>query len=95
MLAHMVPTFLTLAAPLCKPHRIPLGLWYTHWNADPSLRLATRLADVVLSVDRAVLPAREPQGCAGSATRSTSRDSLARRAEAPRRRRCGSSRSVG
>jgi glycosyltransferase involved in cell wall biosynthesis len=56
LLAHMVPTFLSLAAPLCKPLRIPLGLWYTHWNADRSLRLATRLADVVLSVDRRSFP---------------------------------------
>jgi glycosyltransferase involved in cell wall biosynthesis len=56
LLAHMVPTFLTLAAPLAKPLRIPLGLWYTHWNADRSLRLATRLADVVLSVDRRSFP---------------------------------------
>ena len=38
VLVHMVPTFVTLAAPLCKPLRIPLGLWYTHWNADRSLR---------------------------------------------------------
>jgi glycosyltransferase involved in cell wall biosynthesis len=56
LLAHMVPTFLTLAAPLCKPLRIPMGLWYTHWHADRSLRLATRLADVVLSVDRRSFP---------------------------------------
>ena len=57
-LVHMIPTFVTLAAPLCKPHRIPLGLWYTHWNADSSLRRATRLADVVLSVDRQSFPLR-------------------------------------
>jgi len=56
LLAHMVPTFLTLAAPLCKPLGIPMGLWYTHWNVDRSLRLATRLADVVLSVDRRSFP---------------------------------------
>ena len=56
LLAHMIPTFLTLAAPLCKPLGIPLGLWYTHWNADASLRRATRLADVVLSVDRQSFP---------------------------------------
>lgn len=56
LLGHMVPTFLTLAAPLCKPLRIPLGLWYTHWKDSRSLRLATRLADVVLSVDRRSFP---------------------------------------
>lgn len=61
LLAHMVPTFLTLAAPLCKSLRIPMGLWYTHWNADSSLRRATRLADVVLSVDRRSFPLESPK----------------------------------
>lgn len=60
-LVHMVPVFLTLAAPLCKAYRIPLGLWYTHWHADRSLRLATRLADVVLSVDQGSFPLRTPK----------------------------------
>jgi glycosyltransferase involved in cell wall biosynthesis len=58
LLAHMVPSFLILASPLFKPLRIPMGLWYTHWNVDRSLRLATRLADVVLSVDRRSFPLR-------------------------------------
>ena len=61
VLAHMIPTFLTLAAPLCRSLRIPLGLWYTHWNADRSLRLATRLADVVLSVDTRSFPLARPK----------------------------------
>lgn len=61
VLAHMVPVFLTLAAPLCKVRGIPLGLWYTHWNADRSLRVATRLADVVLSVDRRSFPLQTPK----------------------------------
>lgn len=55
-LAHMIPQFVTLAAPVCKVRRIPLGLWYTHWNADRSLRVGTRLADVVFSVDRRSFP---------------------------------------
>jgi len=61
MLSHMIPLFLLLAAPLCKGYRIPLGLWYTHWNADRSLRLATRVADVVLSVDRRSFPLASPK----------------------------------
>jgi glycosyltransferase involved in cell wall biosynthesis len=61
VLAHMIPTFLTLAVPPCRPLRIPLGLWYTHWNADRSLRLATRLADVILSVDRRSFPLESPK----------------------------------
>ena len=61
VLAHMVPVFVTLTSPLCKLYRIPLGLWYTHWHANRSLRLATRLADVVLSVDEGSFPLRTPK----------------------------------
>lgn len=61
VLSHMIPLFLLMAAPLCKPYRIPLGLWYTHWNADRSLRLAVRAADVLLSVDRRSFPLESPK----------------------------------
>jgi glycosyltransferase involved in cell wall biosynthesis len=61
VLVHMIPTFLILAAPIVKPLRIPLGLWYTHWHADRSLRIATRLADVLLSVDRRSFPLESPK----------------------------------
>ncbi len=61
VLSHMIPLFLLLAAPFCKPYRIPLGLWYTHWNADRSLRLAARAADVLLSVDSRSFPLESPK----------------------------------
>ena len=61
ILVHMVPTFLTLAAPLAKARRVPLVLWYTHWHAGRSLRLATRLADRILSVDRRSFPLDSPK----------------------------------
>jgi len=53
---HMVPLFLLLLAPLAKARSVPLLLWYTHWHAGRSLRLATTLADTVLSVDRRSFP---------------------------------------
>jgi glycosyltransferase involved in cell wall biosynthesis len=56
VLVHMVPLFLLLLAPLAKPARVRLLLWYTHWHASRSLRLATKLADAVLSVDRRSFP---------------------------------------
>ncbi|MBD0330422.1 MAG: glycosyltransferase family 4 protein [Thermoleophilia bacterium] len=56
LLAHMSPTFLLAAAPLLKPMRVPLALWYTHWRAGRALRLADRLCDVALTVDRASYP---------------------------------------
>jgi len=61
ILVHMVPTFLTLAAPLAKARRVPLLLWYTHWHASRSLRVATRLADRILSVDRRSFPLDSPK----------------------------------
>lgn len=61
VLAHMVPLFAILAAPLARARRIPLALWYTHWNADRALRLGLRLADVVLSVDVASFPLPTPK----------------------------------
>jgi glycosyltransferase involved in cell wall biosynthesis len=56
LLAHMSPIFLVLAAPLLKPLRVPLGLWYVHWRAPGALRLADRLCTVALTVDRATYP---------------------------------------
>ena len=61
VLAHMVPLFLVLAAPLAKPLGVRLALWYTHWHAGRTLRLATRLADVILSVDRRSFPLDSPK----------------------------------
>jgi glycosyltransferase involved in cell wall biosynthesis len=61
VLVHMVPTFLALAAPLARARRVPLLLWYTHWHASRSLRLATRLADAVLTVDAASFPLQTPK----------------------------------
>jgi len=53
---HMVPTFLVLAAPLARARKLSLLLWYTHWHASRSLKLATRLCDVALSVDVSSFP---------------------------------------
>jgi glycosyltransferase involved in cell wall biosynthesis len=61
VLVHMVPLFLVLAAPLAKPLGVRLALWYTHWASSRTLRLATRLADVVLSVDRRSFPLDSPK----------------------------------
>jgi glycosyltransferase involved in cell wall biosynthesis len=45
-----------LAAPLVRPLRIPLVLWYTHWRAGPLLRAAERASTAVASVDRRSFP---------------------------------------
>lgn len=56
VLAHMCPIYAVLAAPLARPLRVPVLLWYAHWHASPVLRLATRLATGSLSVDRRSYP---------------------------------------
>jgi glycosyltransferase involved in cell wall biosynthesis len=56
VLAHMVPLYAILAAPLVRPARVRLLLWYTHWQVSAALRLAERVSDVVLSVDRRSFP---------------------------------------
>ena len=60
-LAHMIPEYVVLAAPLARPRRVPLLLWYTHWNASRTLRLAVRLGDAMLSVDRRSFPLATPK----------------------------------
>jgi glycosyltransferase involved in cell wall biosynthesis len=61
VLAHMVPTFLVLAAPLAKARRVPLLLWYTHWHAGLPLRVATALCDAALSVETSSYPVASPK----------------------------------
>jgi glycosyltransferase involved in cell wall biosynthesis len=56
VVAHMIPGYVVLAAPLVRPRRIPLVLWYTHWKASATLRLAEKLATAVVSVDRRSFP---------------------------------------
>ena len=56
VVAHMIPLYVLLAAPLVRPRRIPLLLWYTHWKASAQLRAAERLATAVVSVDRRSFP---------------------------------------
>jgi len=56
VVAHMCPIYAILAAPLVRPLRIPLVLWFTHWRATDKLRLATRLSSAVVSVDLRSFP---------------------------------------
>jgi glycosyltransferase involved in cell wall biosynthesis len=56
VLAHMAPIYAVLAAPLARPLRVPVGLWFTHWRASRTLRLAELLSTRVLTVDRVSFP---------------------------------------
>jgi glycosyltransferase involved in cell wall biosynthesis len=61
VVAHMAPVFAVLASPLARPLRVPVVLWYTHWHASPTLRLAARLVNAIVSVDRRSFPLDSPK----------------------------------
>src|SRR5919108_662970 len=56
VVAHMCPIYAVLAAPLVRPLRIPLVLWFTHWRASRLLQAAERVATAVVSVDERSFP---------------------------------------
>ena len=56
VVAHMIPLYALLAAPLVRPRRIPLLLWFTHWKRSRTLEAAALAATTVVSVDRRSFP---------------------------------------
>jgi glycosyltransferase involved in cell wall biosynthesis len=58
VVAHMSPIFALLAAPLARPLRVPLLLWFTQQAAGPSLQTAERVVDRLLTVDERSIPLR-------------------------------------
>ena len=56
VVAHMIPLYVVVAAPLVRPRRIPLLLWYTHWKDHVVVRTAEKLATGVITVDRRSFP---------------------------------------
>jgi glycosyltransferase involved in cell wall biosynthesis len=56
VVAHMCPIYAVLAAPLVRPLRIPLVLWFTHWRASDLLKAAERVSTAVTSVDLRSFP---------------------------------------
>jgi glycosyltransferase involved in cell wall biosynthesis len=56
VVAHMCPIYAVLAAPLVRPLRVPLVLWFTHWRASDLLRAAERASTAVTSVDYRSFP---------------------------------------
>lgn len=56
VLVHMCPIYAVLAAPLVRPLRVPLVLWFTHWRASGLLKAAERASTAVTSVDLRSFP---------------------------------------
>jgi glycosyltransferase involved in cell wall biosynthesis len=61
VVAHMAPVYALLAAPLTRPLRVPLLLWFTQQGAGAALRGAERVADVLLTVDKRTIPLTSPK----------------------------------
>ena len=61
VIAHMCPIYAVLAAPLARPLSVKVLLWYTHWSVSRTLRLAERVSNTVLSVDRRTFPLDSPK----------------------------------
>jgi glycosyltransferase involved in cell wall biosynthesis len=58
VVAHMVPLYAVLAAPLVRPLGIPLVLWYTHWKGHAVVRAAEKVCTAITSVDDRSFPLR-------------------------------------
>ena len=61
VIAHMSPIYALLAAPVAKPLRVPVALWFTQQAGGPLLERAVRAADVVLTVDERTVPLHSPK----------------------------------
>jgi glycosyltransferase involved in cell wall biosynthesis len=56
LLAHMSPVYAVLAAPVLRPLRVPLLLWFTQQGSGRLLGWAERVVDSILSVDEQSVP---------------------------------------
>jgi glycosyltransferase involved in cell wall biosynthesis len=54
--AHMIPLYVLIAAPLLKPLHVRMALWYSHPTGHALVRAADTVADVILSVDATTFP---------------------------------------
>jgi glycosyltransferase involved in cell wall biosynthesis len=56
VVAHQIPKFAILLAPLVRPAGVPLVLWWSHWKMDRVVRTAEALSTRVVSVAPATFP---------------------------------------
>ena len=95
----MCPIYAVLAAPLTRPLRVPILLWFTHWRESRLLHLAERVSSAVVTVEprsfpfatRKLVPIGHGIDLADFSLRERRRARTARcgllRSAAPRRRR--------
>ncbi|HEY8028008.1 MAG TPA: glycosyltransferase family 4 protein [Gaiellaceae bacterium] len=61
LLAHMSPVYALLAAPLLRPVRVPVLLWFTQQQGGPNFYRSLRVVDTILSVDERSVPISSPK----------------------------------
>ena len=58
VVAHMAPVYALIAAPVARPLRVPLLLWFTQQGGGSLLDAAARVVDAILTVDERSVPLR-------------------------------------
>jgi glycosyltransferase involved in cell wall biosynthesis len=58
VLAHQIPLYAIVLAPLVRPARVPLLLWWSHWKLDRVVRLAEAVSTCVVTVNETTFPKR-------------------------------------
>lgn len=61
VVVHMSPIYVLLAAPLARPLRVPLLLWFTQQAGGERLGRAVPAVDAILTVDERSVPIRSPK----------------------------------
>ena len=56
VVAHMCPVYAITVAPLVRPARVPLVMWWSHWKMDAVVRTAERVCTRVVSVAPGTFP---------------------------------------
>ena len=56
VVAHMCPVYAIVVAPIVRPARVPLLMWWSHWKMDAVVRTAERLSTRVVSVAPGTFP---------------------------------------
>lgn len=59
--AHMMPLFALMSAPLLRPRRVPITLWYAHRQPHTILRLATAVSYRVVTSVAPSFPLQTPK----------------------------------
>jgi len=58
VIAHQVPLYAIVLAPLVRPAGVPLVLWWSHWKMDAVVRTAEALSTRVVTVGPTTFPMR-------------------------------------